>query len=144
MPNFSGCTKLTDWLTELLVSLRENAEVKPRYSLHRTRKLSLKKVTTRIEFFFISLDNNNNNNNKKLRRHCSSVGRASDRHVADAGSIPGTASFCFFFSLRVNFQCRLSYSVCTSCTNICAHVKDTVVHVRVRWVTETSKYSACT
>ena len=112
MPNFSGCTKLTDWLTELLVSLRENAEVKPRYSLHRTRKLSLKKVTTRIEFFFISLDNNSNNN-KKLRRYCSSVGRASDRHVADAGSIPGTASFFFFLS-----QGQLSVQTLLQCLYI--------------------------
>ena len=40
------------------------------------------------------------------------------------------------FSSGVNFQCRLSYSVCTppcatTCINICARVKDPVVHVRV-------------
>ena len=40
------------------------------------------------------------------------------------------------FSPRVNFQCRLSYSVHTpqcaiECMNICAHVKYPVVHVRV-------------
>ena len=40
------------------------------------------------------------------------------------------------FSPRVNFQCRPSY-VCLyipcaiACINICAHVKDPVVHVRV-------------
>ena len=42
------------------------------------------------------------------------------------------------FSPRVNFQCRLSYGVRTS---PCA--KDAVVHVRVRWITETLKHSAC-
>ena len=54
--------------------------------------------------------------------------RASDRHAADAGSIPP----------RVNFQCRLSFGVRTSpcaiaCINICAHYKDPVVHVSVWW-----------
>ena len=53
------------------------------------------------------------------------------------------------FSPRVNFQCRLSYGVrttpCTiACTSICAHVKDSVVHVRVRWIIETLKHPACT
>ena len=48
------------------------------------------------------------------------------------------------FSPRVNFQCRLSYGVRTSpraiaCICICAHVKDPVVHVRVRWNIETLK-----
>ena len=28
--------------------------------------------------------------------------------------------------------------------NICAHVKDPVVHVRVRWIMETLKHPACT
>ena len=53
------------------------------------------------------------------------------------------------FSPRVEFQCRLSYGVRTppcaiACINICAHVKDHVVHVRVRWSTETLKHPACT
>ena len=53
------------------------------------------------------------------------------------------------FSPRVNFQCRLSYSVCTllcaiACINICAHIKDPVVHVRVWWIMETLKHPACT
>ena len=30
-----------------------------------------------------------------------------------------------------------------ACINICAHVKDPVVHVRVRWIMETQKYLAC-
>ena len=46
------------------------------------------------------------------------------------------------FSPRVNFQRRLSHSVpaplyAIACINICAHVKDPVVHVRVWWITET-------
>ena len=46
------------------------------------------------------------------------------------------------FSPKVNFQCRLSYDVRTpSCAiariYICAHVKDPVDHVRVRWIMET-------
>ena len=57
------------------------------------------------------------------------------------------------FSPRVNFQCRLSYSVRTppcvrtpyvACILICAHVKDPVVLVRVRWIMETLKHPACT
>ena len=48
------------------------------------------------------------------------------------------------FSPRVNFQSRLSYGVRTpscaiACINICVHVKDPVVHVRVRWMKETLK-----
>ena len=53
------------------------------------------------------------------------------------------------FSPRNNSQCRLSYVVCTppcaiTCINICVHVKDHVVHVRVRWIMETLKHPACT
>ena len=53
------------------------------------------------------------------------------------------------FSPRVNFQCRLSYSVCippgaVACIYICAHVKDLIVHVRVQWIMETLAYPACT
>ena len=60
---------------------------------------------------------------------------------------PGAARN-FFFS-KVNFRCRLSYGVRTppyaiACTYICAHVKDPVVHVRVRWIMETLKHPACT
>ena len=53
------------------------------------------------------------------------------------------------FSPRVNFQCRLSHGVRTpqsaiACIYICAHVKVPVIHVRVRWIMETLKHSACT
>ena len=53
------------------------------------------------------------------------------------------------FSPTVNFQCRLSYGVrkppCAIARNyVCAHVKDPVFHVRVRWIMETLKHPACT
>ena len=53
------------------------------------------------------------------------------------------------FSPRVHCQCRLSHAVLTppsviACINICAHVKDHVLHVRVRWIMETLKHPACT
>ena len=59
---------------------------------------------------------------------------------------PGAAND---FSPRLNFQCRLSHGVRTppcaiACVNICAHVKDPVVHVRVRCIMETLKHPACT
>ena len=49
------------------------------------------------------------------------------------------------FSPRVNFQCRFFYGVRTppcasACINICGHVKDPVVHVRVRLMKETLKH----
>ena len=48
-------------------------------------------------------------------------------------------------SPRVNFQCRLYNGVrtppcATACVNIRAHVKDPIVHVRVRWIMETIKH----
>ena len=53
------------------------------------------------------------------------------------------------FSPRANFQCRLSYGVRThpcaiTCIDIGVHVKDPVVHVRVRWIMETLNHPACT
>ena len=53
------------------------------------------------------------------------------------------------FSPRVNSQCTLSYCArITPCAiasiYICAHVKNPVVHVRVRWIMETLKHPACT
>ena len=82
-------------------------------------------------------------------RGCSSVGRASAWHAADAGSIPRYGKFFFVFFLPVSFQCRLSYGVRATLhaiarINICAHVKDPVDHVGVRRVMETLKHPACT
>ena len=77
---------------------------------------------------------------------CSPVGRASYRHAADAGSIPLCGKG--FFS-QSQLSVRLFYGVSTppcaiACFYICAHVKDPVVHVRVRWIVETLKHPACT
>ena len=49
------------------------------------------------------------------------------------------------FSPRVSFQCRLSYGArallyAISCINICEYVKDSVVHVRVRWIMKKLKH----
>ena len=75
--------------------------------------------------------NNNNNNNiterKKKEESLDQAGVACD------------------FSPRINFQCRLSDSIHTpSCAiNVCAHVRDPVVHVRVWWIMETRKHPTC-
>ena len=52
------------------------------------------------------------------------------------------------FSPRFYFQRRLSYGVqtppcATACINICVHVKDPVVHVKVRWIMETREHPTC-
>ena len=41
------------------------------------------------------------------------------------------------FSPRVNFYFRLSFSASITCIYACAHVKDPVVHARVRWIRKT-------
>ena len=72
--------------------------------------------------------------------------RASDRHAADAGSIPRCGKEFFFQSQRsVKTLLCVSVTPCSiACINICARVKDPVVHVRVRWIMETLKYPAWT
>ena len=72
--------------------------------------------------------------------------RASDRHAAGAGSIPRCGKGFFSQSqLSVQTLLRCSYTLCAiACIYICAHVKDPVVHVRVRWIMETLKHPACT
>ena len=76
---------------------------------------------------------------------CSSVGRPSDLHAVDTGSIPRCDKD---FSPRVNFQRRLFQGVRTppcviACICTCAHVKDPIVDVRIRWIMETLKHPAC-
>ena len=74
---------------------------------------------------------------------CCSVDRESNRHV-DAGSIPrcGKRFFCHS-QLSVQTLLRCPYTpVCNSMHWICAHVKDPVVHVRVRWITGNIKTSS--
>ena len=53
-----------------------------------------------------------------------------------------------FFS-GVNFRCRLSYGIhaprsAIACIYICVHVKKPLVQVRVRWIMEILKHTACT
>ena len=65
--------------------------------------------------------------------------RASDRHAADAGSIPRWGKG-FFSQSQLSVQTLLRVSVQPRVkTHICAHVKDPVVHVRVRRIMETLK-----
>ena len=76
----------------------------------------------------------------------SSVGRSSYRYAAHAGSILRCGKRFFPPS---QLQCRLSYGVRTppcaiTCIYIYAHVKDPVVHVRVRWTMGTLKHPAYT
>ena len=77
---------------------------------------------------------------------CSSVGRALDRHGADAGSIPRCGKGFFSPSqLSVLTLHGVRTPPCAiACIYICAHVKDLVVYVRVRWIMETLKHPACT
>ena len=63
---------------------------------------------------------------------CSSLGRASDQHAGDAGSIP-RYSKGYFPQSPLSVQTLLSVRTPQSaiaCVNICAHVKDPVVHVK--------------
>ena len=84
-----------------------------------------------------------------LMRGCSSIGRASDRHAADAGSIRRCGKG-FFSQSQLSVQTLLRCphpppSPCAiACINICAHVKDPRVHVKVRGITETLKHPAHT
>ena len=66
----------------------------------------------------------------------------SDRHAAEAGSIPWCGKG--FFSPESPFGANsLAVSVhppcAITCVNICSHVRDPVVRVRVRWIMETLK-----
>ena len=69
----------------------------------------------------------------------------SDRHAADAGSIPWCGKI--FFSQSAfsadSLTCVRTPPCAIACTNICAHVQDPVVHVTVRWFMEKFKQPAC-
>ena len=100
-------------------------------------------TTSRLRRLFVKLFPScfHDNMTGNVLEGCNSVGRESDRHAADAGSIPRCGKG---FSPWVHFQCRLSYGVPTppcaiACSYICAHVKDPVVHVRVWWIMKTLK-----
>ena len=69
--------------------------------------------------------------------------RASDRHAADAGSIPWVRQGIFFSESTFSAD---SFGVrtppcATICINICAHVKDPVLHVRVLRIKATQTQS---
>ena len=60
--------------------------------------------------------------------------------------LPGAARD---FPPRVSCQCSLSHGIRTppcaiACINICAHLKDLVVHVVVGWIIEALEHPACT
>ena len=80
----------------------------------------------------------------RKRWDCSSVSRASDWHTTDTGPIPWCSKGFFSqsqLSVQTLSQCPHS-PVCNRMHshNICAHVKDPVVHVRVLRIMETLKY----
>ena len=81
-----------------------------------------------------------------LGRGCSSVGRTSDRHAADAVSIPRCGKG-FFSQSQLSVQTLLKGvrmpARAIACIYICVHVKDPVLHARVRWIIETVKHPAC-
>ena len=62
--------------------------------------------------------------------------RASDRHADDVGSIPRCGEGFFFFpesTFSADFlTCVRTLPFAIARINVCAHVKDPVVHVRVR------------
>ena len=66
-----------------------------------------------------------------MHMKCSSVGRPSDQHAANAGSIPQYSNLSSV------------YTPPCACIYICARVKDPVVHVRVQWIMEILKQPAC-
>ena len=78
---------------------------------------------------------------------CSSVGRVSDHHATDAGSIPWCGKGLFFPQSQLSVQtffCGVCTPLCAiTCINTCMHVKDPVVHVRVRWIIEILKHQPC-
>ena len=77
---------------------------------------------------------------------CISVGRATDRHAAETGMIPRCSKGFFFqdqLSVQTLLPCVRTPPYAVACTNVRAHVKDPVVHVRVRWIIDTVKHPVC-
>ena len=78
---------------------------------------------------------------------CSSVGTESHQHAANASSIPrcGKGFFSRSQLLVQTLVIQCPYTPCAiTCINICVHIKDHVLHVRVWWIMETLKHPACT
>ena len=67
------------------------------------------------------------------------IGRTSDHHTADAGSILPESTFN-----ANSLTCACTPPCAIACINICAHIKDPIVHVRVQWIMQTLKHPACT
>ena len=73
--------------------------------------------------------------------------RAADCHTVDAGLIPRCGKG--FFLLESTFSadslmCARTPPCAIACIDICAHVKDPVVQVKVQWIMETLKHLAST
>ena len=84
---------------------------------------------------------------KAERSQCGDVAQLEHRTVMPLTQVrfPGAA---WDFSPSVNFQCRFSYACpyipcAIALINICAHVKDPIVRVRVRWIIGTLKHPTC-
>ena len=96
--------------------------------------------------FFSSSESGNQFAHTKF--HLAPLVRASHLHAADAGSIPRCGKGFFSLpesSFSVDSLTGVRAPPCAmACIYICAHVKDLVVHVRVWWIKETLKHSACT
>ena len=80
--------------------------------------------------------------------YTSSAGKSSDRHAADAGSIPRChKGFLFFFSQKLSVQTILRCAFTPLCAigyiSVCAHVEDHVIHTRVRWIMQTLRHPVC-
>ena len=84
-----------------------------------------------------------NDEHEKTMRGCSSVGRASDRHAAGAGSILRCGKGFFSqsqLSMQTLLQCPSIQPQCTfACSIICAHVEDPK-HWQPYLCLETRKY----
>ena len=71
----------------------------------------------------------------------------SHQHAANASSIPRCSKGFFSRSqlLVQTLVIQCPYTPCAiTCINICVHIKDHVLHVRVWWIMETLKHPACT
>ena len=94
-----------------------------------------------------SIDRRLKKKKKKLDGDVVQLVRASDCHAADTGSIPRCGQGIFVpestFSAD-SLTCVRTPLCAYACINICARVKDPIVHVRVRWIMETLKHPACT
>ena len=71
--------------------------------------------------------------------------RALDRHAAYTGLFGAARDFSPESAFSADSLMCVRTPLCAiTCFNICAHIKDHVVHVRVWWIMETLKHPACT